>query len=282
MGYLDLRNVKRLRLKKNQPPIITLTTDFGLTDIYVGEMKGVIFQINPQAQIVDITHSIPSQNLFSAAFQINNVYQYFPAGSIHIIVVDPGVGSQRRSIVCQTEKATFVCPDNGICTKIFEQEELIRAIEITNLNFCLPQVSRTFHGRDVFAPVAAYISCGISLTDLGPEISNITMLSIPQPKITEDRIIGEVIWIDHFGNAITNVSMKSFKSTFFNAKFAIQIAGMEIDRLSSFYSESDVGSTLALVNSSGNIEIAVNQGSASSILNIKVGERILFLKILSP
>ena len=267
-------------MKKNQPPIITLTTDFGLTDIYVGEMKGVIFQINPQVQIVDITHSIPPQNLFSAAFQINNVYQYFPAGSIHIIVVDPGVGSQRRSIVCQTEKATFVCPDNGICTKIFEQEELIRAIEITNLNFCLPQVSRTFHGRDVFAPVAAYISCGISLTDLGPEISNITMLSIPQPKITEDGIIGEVIWIDHFGNAITNVSMESFKSTFFNAKFAIQIAGMEIDRLSSFYNESDVGSTLALVNSSGNIEIAVNQGSASSILNIKVGEKILFLKIL--
>ena len=267
-------------MKKDHPSIITLTTDFGLTDTYVGEMKGVIFQINPQIQIIDITHSIPPQDLSSAAFQINNAYQYFPEGSIHIIVIDPGVGSQRRSIVCQTEKAIFVCPDNGICTKIFEQEKLIRTIEITNPNFCLRQISQTFHGRDVFAPVAAYISCGVSLTDLGPEISDITMLSVPQPKITENEIIGEIIWIDNFGNAITNVSMETLKSTSFNTKCTIQIAGIKIDHLSNFYDESDIGSTLALANSSGNIEIAVNQGSASSTLNIKVGEKILFLKAL--
>jgi len=266
----------------NQPSIITLTTDFGLTDIYVGEMKGVIFQINPHARIVDITHSIPPQDLFAAAFQIDAVYQYFPDRSIHIIVVDPGVGSQRRSIVCQTAKATFVCPDNGICTKIFEREELIRTIEITNLDFCLPQVSHTFHGRDIFAPVAAHISCGVSLTDLGPEISNITMLSIPQLEIDEDRIIGEIIWIDHFGNAITNVLVETLKSTSFYTNLTIQVAGMKIDRLSRFYNESDIGSTLALVNSSGNIEIAVNQGSASSTLNIKTGEKILFLKTPPP
>ncbi|MEE2909180.1 MAG: SAM-dependent chlorinase/fluorinase [Candidatus Poribacteria bacterium] len=267
-------------MKKDHPSIITLTTDFGLTDTYVGEMKGVIFQINPQAQIIDITHNIPPQDLSSAAFQINNAYQYFPEGSIHIIVIDPSVGSQRRSIVCQTEKAIFVCPDNGICTKIFEQEKLTRTIEITNPNFCLRQISRTFHGRDVFAPVAAHISCGVSLTDLGPEISDITRLSIPQPKITDNEIIGKIIWIDNFGNAITNVSMETLKSTSFDTKCTIQIAGIEIDHLSSFYDESGIGSTLALVNSSGNIEIAVNQGSASSTLNIKVGEKILFLKTL--
>lgn len=263
-------------MQKNH--IITLTTDFGLTDIYVAEMKGVILQINPQAQIVDITHSIPPQDLFSGAFQIDKVYQYFPDGSIHIIVVDPGVGSQRKPIVCQTAKATFVCPDNGICTKIFEREKLIKIIEITNFNFCLPQVSRTFHGRDIFAPVAAHISCGVSLTDLGSEISNITMLPIPEPEISENGIIGEITWIDHFGNAITNVSIETLKSTSFDTKVTIKIAGMEIDHLSNFYNESDVGSTLALVNNSGNIEIAVNQGSASSILNLKVGDKILFLK----
>ena len=254
--------------------IITLMTDFGTSDHYVGVMKGVMLNINPQAQIVDITHTIPPQDIHGAAFLIDSAHRYFPTGTIHVIVVDPGVGSERRAIVCQTETAYFVCPDNGILTYILRNEKHIHTVAVENSAYFLPQVSNTFHGRDIFAPVAAHLSRGVSIDKLGSQVAQPLQLPVPRPEVTDKAIIGQVIWIDSFGNLVTNISHEILESLEGRNSVVIRAGSAEIDRLNRSYAESAVGEALAIVGSFNRLEISINQGNAAQVLGLKRGDKI--------
>ncbi|MDE0010482.1 MAG: SAM-dependent chlorinase/fluorinase [Candidatus Poribacteria bacterium] len=267
------------------PRIITLTTDFGTSDAYVGVMKGVILGINPSVQVVDITHAVPPQDVHEAAFLINSAYHYFPKGTIHLIVVDPGVGSDRQAIVCQTDRAFFVCPDNGILTYLLEEIENSgqhpgNIVKIENRAYYLPEVSQTFHGRDIFAPVAAYLSLGVTLAEIGPFVPNLVRLPIPTLEISDDKLIGEIIKTDSFGNAITNISESLLSrlkivSGWNISNCEIRVGGIRLKGLNRAYAESAIGKPLAIIGSSGLLEIAVNGGSAETILRLKRGDTVV-------
>ena len=254
--------------------IITLMTDFGTSDHYVGVMKGVMLNINPQVHIVDITHAIPPQDVSGAAFLIDSAHRYFPTGTIHVVVVDPGVGSERRAIVCQTETAYFVCPDNGILTHILRDEEHVCIVAVENSAYFLPQVSNTFHGRDIFAPVAAHLSRGVPIGKLGNSITQPVQLPIPKPQVTDRAIIGHIIWLDSFGNLVTNISHEILESLEGRDNVVIRAGSAEIDRLNRSYAESAVGEVLAIVGSFNRLEISINQGNAAQVLGLKRGDTI--------
>jgi S-adenosylmethionine hydrolase len=241
--------------------IITLTTDFGLDDHYVGAMKGVILGINPDALITDITHEIPKYDIFKAAFTARNIYPYFPKETIHIVVVDPGVGSERKPIAVQTEKGVFIGPDNGVFSFILEENKDINIIEITNPEYMLEETSNTFHARDIFAPAAAHISLGVDINELGPGIESPVLLDFPEPTISEDEIIGEVVYTDSFGNLITNIP-----GDFIEGYSKIHIDKFIIDSVASSYQDAGKGALLAIIGSSGFLEISVNRGSASELI----------------
>lgn len=245
--------------------IITLTTDFGLNDHYTGAMKGVIYSINPDAKIVDITHNIPPQDVFRGAFILRNAYRFFPEGTIHVVVVDPGVGSNRRPITVQADQNFFVGPDNGLFSFIYRESKSVKINEIANSKFLLPETSNTFHGRDIFAPVAAHLSLGISFGDLGNEVLDPIKFEIIDPEVYGDEIIGEVIYEDSFGNLITNIPARMIKSG-----SRICIGKWVIDSVSESYSEVQRGELLAIVGSSGLLEFSVNQGRASDLIRSKL------------
>ncbi len=255
-------------------PIITLMTDFGTSDHYVGVMKGVILKINPQAQVVDITHAIPPQDINGAAFLIDSAYSYFPMGTIHVIVVDPGVGSSRRALVCQTRTAYFVCPDNGLLTHILRNEGWAHTVAVENSAYVLPRVSNTFHGRDIFAPVAAHLSRGVPIGTLGDPVSQLVQLPLPKPQVTENTIVGQVIWIDSFGNLVTNISHRILGALDGRNDIVVRAGSAEIHRLNRSYAESAVGEALAIIGSSNRLEISINQGDAAQILGLKRGDTI--------
>ncbi|MCU0552098.1 MAG: SAM-dependent chlorinase/fluorinase [Leptolyngbya sp. Prado105] len=251
--------------------IITLMTDFGLSDSYVGVMKGTIAQINPSLQLIDLTHAIPPQDIASARFQLILAYPYFPAGTVHIAVVDPGVGSTRRSIAVQLESGYVVAPDNGLVSGILENA--VAAVELTNRKYWRSRTpSATFHGRDIFAPVGAHLASGVPLAELGDEIDldSIVRLAIPDVIETETGIQGVIQAIDHFGNLITNIpgervrdrawSVRMNKSTF---------------RGQTIYTDAKVGEIIGLVGSHGWIEIAMNRGNAQSYLKVEIGTSIV-------
>ena len=270
------------------PRIITLTTDFGITDTYVGSMKGVILSINPNVQIVDITHAIPPQDIYEAAFSIYAAHGYFPKGTIHVIVVDPGVGSNRRAIVCQTENAFFVCPDNGILSYLLqnvenEGEQFVGTVEIQNKAYYLPEVSNTFHGRDIFAPVAAHLSLGVPIADFGPPVPTLVQLPIQVPELSGNTLTGQIVKIDRFGNAITNISESAIArlvraSTGKMSTYEIRIGNVRLNRLNRAYAESGVGKPLAIIGSSGLLEIAINEGNAKEGLGLKWGDPVVIQK----
>ncbi|MDE0466739.1 MAG: SAM-dependent chlorinase/fluorinase [Candidatus Poribacteria bacterium] len=269
--------------------IITLTTDFGIRDTYVGIMKGVILGINLNVQVVDLTHAIPPQDIYEAAFSINAAHSYFPRGTIHVIVVDPGVGSDRRAIVCQTDNAFFVCPDNGVLSYLLqstedEAEQPINAVEIQNKAYYLPEVSNTFHGRDIFAPVAAHLSLGVPLEDIGPPVQTLVQLPIQAPELSGNTLTGQIVKIDRFGNAITNISESAIAglesaSTGGISAYEIRIGSVRLNRFNRAYAESGVGKPLAIIGSSGLLEIAVNGGSAEKQLGLKRGDVIVIRKV---
>jgi S-adenosylmethionine hydrolase len=268
----------------NSPRVITLTTDFGTSDAYVGVMKGVILGINPNVQVVDITHAVPPQNIHEAAFLIHSAYRYFPKGTIHVIVVDPGVGSDRQAIVCQTDHAFFVCPDNGILSYLLpeienDEEQLWHVVAIQNRAYYLPEVSQTFHGRDIFAPVAAHLSLGVLIDDIGPPLQNLVQLSLPPLTISNDKLTGGIIKIDSFGNAITNISESELihlgnASTRGTSNYEVTVGSTQLKRLNRIYAESEIGAPLAIIGSSGMLEIAVNGGSAAQVLGLKHGDTV--------
>jgi S-adenosyl-L-methionine hydrolase (adenosine-forming) len=245
--------------------IITLTTDFGLSDPFVGIMKGVILAITPNAQLVDISHDVPSYDIAEATFMVESMYRYFPDGTVHIVVIDPGVGSARRPLAAAAQGHLFVAPDNGVLSTVLETE----AYHIQNDRLFLNPVSQTFHGRDIFAPVAAQLAAGTPIESVGPRIRDFVRKPLPVPRREGGKIVGSVLRIDKFGNVITNVRRSDF-----SPKFTIRIAGSTVERFCATFSDADPGQLVAIEGSTGYIEIALNQGSAAERLNVSSGAEI--------
>jgi S-adenosylmethionine hydrolase len=262
----------------SQSKILTLLSDFGDKDIYVGVMKGVIAQINPNLTLIDLTHQITPQNIAAARFCLMNAYDYFPKGTVHLAVVDPGVGSQRRAIALKLEQGYLVGPDNGIFSGITSKNQIITAVELTNLNFWrTSQPSNTFHGRDIFAPVAAHLASGVSLQELGKEINPQTLvkLDIGECCETTNGVAGCIQYIDHFGNLVSNIPASYVQGK----TWCVQIKGLTIPGCTA-YSDVEIGEVLALIGSHGCVEIAINSGNAQIQLQIhwQDGLEVLFLQ----
>ena len=257
--------------------IITLTTDFGDESGYAGVMKGVILTVNPNCQIIDITHRVSQQDVEEAAFLLNNSFSYFPEHSIHVVVVDPGVGSERKPILVETDKYWFVGPDNGVFSFMFLMEGFKKVWGITNKSYFLPEVSSTFHGRDIFAPVAAHLSLGVSAEELGKELKGFVMLKDLEPKVEAGVIKARVVYADHFGNLISNISKDLFSRLVADKSFNISVGGEMIQKLSLSYADVRDGEVLALFGSSQWLEISVKNGNCQKELDIKKGAEINIL-----
>ncbi|MDI9641876.1 SAM-dependent chlorinase/fluorinase [Geitlerinema splendidum] len=254
------------------PKIMTLLSDFGRVDPYVGVMKGAIARINPNLTVIDLTHDLPPQNLQAARFCLLSSYAYFPQGTVHVAVVDPGVGSSRRAIALQLPDAFLVGPDNGLFSGILAQEPVLVAVELTNPQYWLsPVVSQTFHGRDIFAPTGAYLATGVAIEELGRAIAPETLVQLPLAEYQQqaDRIQGTIQYIDRFGNLITNIPAKAVEGK----TWWVEMAGETI-RGDRTYTSSPVGSAIALIGSHGYIELAVNQGNAQQQLQLDWGATI--------
>jgi hypothetical protein len=255
--------------------IITLLTDFGLSDVYVGVMKGVIAQINPALTVIDLTHQIPPQNIAAARFSLMNAYPYFPAGTVHIAVVDPGVGSHRRAVALQLDRGFLVGPDNGLFSGVMNQMSVVAAVELINPDYWrTPAPSTTFHGRDIFAPVGAHLASGVPIEQLGEVIDPKTLvqLAIPERTPTATGVAGCIQYIDHFGNLVTNISAAEVQGkTWSVAVDERLIPGSQT------YSDRPLGEVVALIGSHGWVEIAVNGGSAQSKLQLDWGAKVQVL-----
>ena len=254
--------------------VITLLTDFGQRDAYVGAMKGVILGICPEARVVDLSHVIAPQRIGEGAFVLRTAYPYFPKGTVHVAVVDPGVGGERRALIVETPEYRFVGPDNGIFAHVYARETDLRVISVIEPRFMLPRISNTFHGRDVFAPVAAHLALGRPVTDFGPEIDDFHAGSITEPTVHGGGITGHVLHIDHYGNIITDIGESLFLETTRDKRFAITLADLTLDRVSKAYDEAAGGAALAILDSAGLLEIAVNGGSAADLLGAAPGDRV--------
>lgn len=250
--------------------LITLTTDFGTSDYFVGAMKGVILTIAPRTRIVDITHQITPFEVNEAAFTIGEAARWFPKGTIHVVVVDPGVGSSRRPILVEAAGQCFIGPDNGVFTMIY-YAGAHKVREISNPKLMLKTVSRTFHGRDVFAPAAAHLASGVAAAKLGKLIRDYVRSETVQPTLVKkQRWLGSVLKVDHFGNLITNFHMREFGALRTHA-FEILAGPQIIRRLALTYAESGIGELVAIEGSSGFLEISANQESAAARLGCGVG-----------
>jgi S-adenosyl-L-methionine hydrolase (adenosine-forming) len=258
-----------------KPKAIAILTDFGEQDVYVGVMKGVIASINPQIPIFDLTHEIPPQDLIAGRFALLSAYAYFPADTVHIAVVDPGVGSQRRGIAIQFAGGFLVGPDNGLFSGILSEISEINAIAAVELNntkyWRTSKPSTTFHGRDIFAPVGAHLANGVNLKELGQEISVSTLIQLPLPQvdISGDRVVGCIQYIDRFGNLITNIAEKNLSP---NPQVIIK---KQIIPWGQTYSDGQPQKLIALIGSHGYLEIAVNCGNAQQKLQVKLGEEVI-------
>ena len=256
--------------------IITLLTDFGIADEYVGVMKGVILSLNPSVNIIDITHQIDPQDILHAAYTIKSSYKYFPPGTIHILVVDPGVGSRRAIIALKADNHIFLAPDNGLLSLIIDKAEENLIISIDNPKYFLNQVSKTFHGRDIFAPVAAHISKGISLKNIGTPVNKneLTYLNMIKPFILSNTIKGSIISIDRFGNLITNIDYNLIKKLKTSENIKIILHNKKICGLSKNYKSTNMKSPLAIIGSNGYLEISVNCGNAEKYFGAEKGDKI--------
>ncbi len=258
-----------------QQPLMTLLSDFGDHDVYVGVMKGVIAQINPQIVVVDLTHQIPPQDIAAARFSLMNAYPYFPVGTVHVAVVDPGVGSRRRAIAVEFAQGFLVGPDNGIFSGVLSQSPATRAVELTNLNYWrTPQPSKTFHGRDIFAPVAAHLASGITLKQLGLEIDpgSLVKLDIGECQQTTTGVVGCIQYIDGFGNLVSNIP----ESYVQGKRWCVEVGGLSVPGCET-YSNVKVGEAIALVGSHGWVEIAVNGANAHSKLQLNLQDALQVL-----
>lgn len=252
-------------------------TDFGEDDFFVASLKGVILKINPSARIVDITHRIPSFSLEAASFVLSASFRYFPPQTIFLVVVDPGVGSDRKILLAKTRDYYFIAPDNGVLTLTLEEEEIDKLREVTNDKYFIPFQSRTFEGRDRMAPAAAWLSKGIYCEEFGPELSAYEKFRVEKPQIKGNGIVGNVLYEDKFGNLITNIPsewLTRLQEKTGKGEFVLSVKGHEISSLVQSYSSVKKGELLFLVGSVGTIEIAAGQESASKKLKAKIGNEV--------
>ncbi|MEH2316428.1 SAM hydrolase/SAM-dependent halogenase family protein [Nostoc sp.] len=256
----------------NQQPLVTLLSDFSDRNVYVGIIKGVIAEINPRLTVVDLTHQIPPQDIAAARFCLMNAYPYFPVGTVHLAIVDPGVGGKRRAIAVEFAQGFLVGPDNGIFSGVLSLSPAIAAVELTNLNYWrTPQPSKTFHGRDIFAPVGASLASGVLLKQLGQEIdpASLVKLDVGECKQTTTGVVGCIQYIDHFGNLVSNIPGSYVQGkTWYVQAALLSIPGCET------YSDVKVGEAIALVGSHGWVEIAINSGNAHLQLQLNSQEML--------
>jgi S-adenosylmethionine hydrolase len=255
-------------------PVIALLTDFGSRDHYGAAMKGVALGICPDATLVDITHEIPPHDVLAGALELAAAYKYFPAGTIFLAVVDPGVGSSRHGIAAEAGGYRFVAPDNGVLTLVFRDLAPRRVVELTERRYARPTVSRTFEGRDRFAPAAAWLAKGIELSALGRPLAAWQMLEVPEPAITEQMVVGEVLRVDRFGNLVTNVDRRTFERFAGGGGIEITAGTHAVGKVVATYSEAEPGSACALFGSTDHLEIAVNGGSAAERLQLARRARV--------
>lgn len=251
-------------------PVIALLTDFGLRDHYAGTMKGVMLGICPDVTLVDISHDLPPHDVLTGALELAASYRYFPSGTIFLVVVDPGVGSARRGIAADTGDYRFVAPDNGVLTAVFDEHAPKRVVELSERRYARPTVSRTFEGRDRFAPAAAWIAKGIELAALGRPAGAWHRLEIPHPDIAAGRIAGQVLRVDRFGNLITNIDRRLF-DTVADAALDIQVGAHHVSKVVSTYTDIPPGEVSALFGSTEQLEIAANGASAAELLALGRG-----------
>lgn len=272
-------------------PIITLLTDFGLADSYVGTMKGVALAICPSARLIDLTHYVPPQDVRGAAYLLWASFRHFPPETIFLVVVDPGVGTTREPVAIETAHGTYVAPNNGVLSYVLPHVKVRHAVALENPRYRLTTVSQTFHGRDIFAPAAAHLAAGVPITDLGPPVPELVKLDPPRLIVGERSVEGEVLYVDYFGNVITSIGHLAWQSNILTLTptFAdhtseaisfpaqscrIEIAGKTLNGVLPTYGAVPPGDLLALVGSSGQLELGVNQGSAAGRLRVRAGDPV--------
>jgi len=253
--------------------LITLTTDFGHEDPFVGIMKGVIAAINPQAHVIDLSHGVPAHNVMAGALILQHAVRYFAAGTIHVVVVDPGVGSARKPILIEHLGSYFVGPDNGVLSLALEGKPPECIVELTNADYYLQHVSKTFHGRDIFAPVAAHLTLGVPPTKFGKPIEKLEILSVPQIVRGENRLDGEILYADSFGNLFTNIREHDLTGLP-REHLQLGLAGVPLGGLVTTYAGVGSGEFACLFNSWRLLEIAINQGSAAQRTGAKIGDKV--------
>jgi S-adenosylmethionine hydrolase len=257
--------------------LVTFTTDFGASDHYVGAMKGVILKLNPQAQIVDISNAVNSYDILDGALTIAQVYNYFPADTIHMVIVDPGVGTARRPLLVTTDKHKFIAPDNGVLSLVYEREERLSVRHITSEHYFLSPLSQTFHGRDIFAPCAGWLSKGVETSKFGEEITDFARFGAPKPKPASAQILkGVVLKADKFGNLITNFTAKEVPAMFEATAptFKILVNNKEVTSMRTAYAHGMHNEVFAIVGSMGYLELASNRGSARTLLAADRGSEV--------
>lgn len=259
--------------------LITLITDFGLTDAYVAEMKGVILRINPEAKIVDISHNVEKFNILMGAYILASAVPYFPEGTIHVAVIDPGVGTKRKPILIEANNGFFIGPDNGILALAATKQGIKSVYEITNQKLMLPEISSTFHGRDIFAPAAAFLSKMTPPSEFGSRIHKITMPKFAKIVRKRNMLIGEVIHVDGFGNIITNFTEKELKSASIEKVINIKLRESNLSlKLCKCYVEVKKHAPLAIIGSSNFLEISVNQGNAAEFYKVKPRDTVILYR----
>ncbi|OLB03965.1 MAG: SAM-dependent chlorinase/fluorinase [Nitrospirae bacterium] len=257
--------------------VVTLLTDFGERDYFVASMKGVILNINPQARIVDLSHQVRPQQVDEAAYLLKSCYRYFPEGTVHVVVVDPGVGSARRPLLVTSSRYYFVAPDNGVLTDVLQEEVSVEVREIENKQYRLDAEGATFDGRDLFAPAAAWLTRGQPPGSYGRLIRDYVRLSSQEPAWEGQALVGRIIYVDHFGNLISNVTplhLKEVQGKLRRSRVTIRVGGTVIEGLTSHYAEGSPDAPQALINSNGQLEVFVKEGSAAEWLKLGRGERI--------
>jgi S-adenosylmethionine hydrolase len=261
--------------RKNKPRanLIALLTDFSWHNWYLGVMKGVIKGINPKVRVIDLCHDVSSQDVREGSFILSNSFAYFPPGTIFLCVVDPGVGSKRKNLIVQTEDHYFVAPDNGILSSIFEKAKVKKVFSVEPGEYTLAVKGSTFYGRDVFAPIAAHLSLGAKAADMGKELSSVLIIPAQKPFINKGGVSGRAVYVDTFGNIITNVEEDFLESVYRGGvswdDIEVRLAGRAIRGIGRYYAQGEEGMLIALINSWGHLEIAVNKGSAWRELGLR-------------
>lgn len=255
-------------------PVITLTTDFGTADSLVGSMKGVILSIQPDAEIIDVTHKILPYDLLDGALAIGTAYKYFPPRTIHVVVVDPGVGTERRALLVTAGQHYFVAPDNGVLSMVYQSEEALAVRHITAEHYFLQPVSSTFHGRDVFSPVAAWLSKNGQSSSFGEEITDFVRFNLPKPKPAGNGMKGVVLRADNFGNLLTNFREEDLPQVLAGSNFTMRVGAAEISRLAQTFGNGAPNEPILILGSSGFFEVAVNRGSAAKAVGANRGAEV--------